>query len=79
MKRDNKNNPKARVIIRRGINMLTSILGVDSLEIVAGWCKVFHQSTENFIIGIFIKPIIPNAADILEALSLFEIECHNKI
>jgi|TARA_B100001063_G_scaffold153906_1_gene143611 hypothetical protein len=36
MKRDNKNNPKARVIIRRGINILTSILGVDSLEIVAG-------------------------------------------
>ena len=58
MKRDIKNNPKARVIIRRGINMLTSILGVDSLEIVAGWCKVFHQSTENFIIGIFINPKI---------------------
>ena len=49
--------------------MLISILGEDNFEIDAGWCKVFHQSTENFIIGIFMKPMMPNAAEILEAVS----------
>ena len=59
--------------------MLISILGADNFEIVAGWCKVFHQSTENFIIGIFIKPIIPNAAEIFAAVSWFVIDCQSKI
>ena len=31
----------------------------------AGWCKVFHQSTENFMIGILIIPIIAIIDDIL--------------
>ena len=51
------------------------MLGADNLEMVAGWWRVFHQSTENFIIGIFIKPIIPRAADIFAARSLFVIVC----
>ena len=32
-----------------------SIEGADNLLILAGWCKVFHQSTENFINGKFIE------------------------
>ena len=61
------------------MSMLISILGVESFEIDAGWCKVFHQSTENLIIGIFIKPIIASAAEIFEASSLFDIACQRKI
>ena len=61
------------------MSILISILGVESFEIEAGWCKVFHQSTENLIIGILIKPIIASAADIFEASSLFDIACQRKI
>ena len=38
--------------------MLRSILGADNFEMGAGWCKVFHQSTEYLIIGRLIDPII---------------------
>ena len=46
----------ATVIRIKGFNMLGSIDGEESLLILAGWCKVFHQSTENFIIGRLIEP-----------------------
>ena len=75
----NKKKVEASVIIIKGINMLISILGADNLEIVAGWCKVFHQSTENLIIGIFINPIMPKAAAIFDAISLFETDFHKRI
>ena len=38
--------------------MLECILEVPKNLILAGWCKVDHQSTENLTIGTFIKPII---------------------
>ena len=75
----NKKNIEASIIIIKGTSMLISILGADNLEIVAGWCNVFHQSTENLIIGIFINPIIPKAAAIFEAVSLFETDFHKRI
>ena len=74
-----RNKKQAAVIINNGIRILTSMLGAESFEIEAGWCKVFHQSTENLIIGILIKPIIARAADIFEASSLFDIACQRKI
>ena len=74
-----KKRKQATVIINNGISILISILGADNFEIDAGWCKVFHQSTENLIIGILIKPIIANAAEILEASSLFDMASQRKI
>ena len=44
---------KEIVIIIRGRIILGSIDGEESLLMLAGWCRVFHQSTENFIIGRF--------------------------
>ena len=46
----------AKVIIISGISILGSIEGDENLLILAGWWSVFHQSTENLIIGRFIDP-----------------------
>ena len=40
---------------------------------LAGWWRVFHQSTENLIIGMLIKPIMAIILDILLARSSFKI------
>ena len=63
---------KAIVIIIRGINIDISIEGEDILLILAFWCRVFHQSTENLIIGKFIEPTIIKIAEILSPK--FELE-----
>ena len=65
---------KAKVIIIRGINILISIDGDDNLLILAGWCKVFHHSTENLIIGKFMELIIMNTAVIFSPTSRLENE-----
>ena len=52
------NNPihvKEIVIIIKGGIKLGSIDGEENLLTLAGWCKVFHQSTENFITGRLIE------------------------
>ena len=62
------NNPlqiKKRVIIIKGFIILGSIEGDDNLLILAGWWRVFHQSTENLIIGKLIEQTIINIAVIL--------------
>ena len=46
----------AIVIMINGVIMEGSMLGFDNLLKVAGWCKVFHQSTENLTIGRFTDP-----------------------
>ena len=51
-----KRNVKAMLIIRSGNNIVISIEGEDNLLILAGWCSVFHQSTEYFMIGKFTDP-----------------------
>ena len=38
---------------------------VPVIVMLEGWCKVFHQSTENFIIGMFIAPITIKDVEIL--------------
>ena len=55
-------NKNANSIIVNGINILSLILGPSILKILAGWCNVFHQSTENFIIGRLINPMIASTA-----------------
>ena len=45
-----------------GHNILRSIEGDDNLLILADWWSVFHQSTENFIIGRLIDPTIIKTA-----------------
>ena len=69
------NNPihiKEIVIIVKGIIKLRSIDGEENLLILAGWCKVFHQSTENFMIGRFIELTIIKIAVIFSPTSMFE-------
>ena len=70
---------KARVMTIRGTNILVSIDGDDSLLILAGWWRVFHQSTENLIIGKFIEPIIIKIAVIFSPTSRLENEGLTKI
>src|SRR5690606_40621402 len=36
--------------------MLASIVGPSIRNTEAGWCSVFHQSTENLMIGMLTKP-----------------------
>ena len=49
-----------------------------NILILAGWCKVFHHSTEYLIIGIFINPTITIRLEILSALSVLLINlCAN--
>ena len=39
-------------------NIIDECIVLDpSILILDGWCNVFHQSTEYFIIGIFIAPM----------------------
>ena len=49
-------NTKAKLINNKGNNIDISIEGADNLLILAGWCKVFHHSTEYLIIGRFTEP-----------------------
>ena len=54
----------------KGISMDVSMDGEDSLLMLAGWWSVFHQSTENFIIGKFIEPKITSIEEIFSPTSI---------
>ena len=76
------NNPmheKETVIIIKGTIKTGSIEGEENLLILADWCKVFHQSTENFIIGRFIELTIIKIAVIFSPTSMFEKDLLKKI
>ena len=60
-------NPIA--INSNGINIDVSMAGASSLLMLAGWCSVFHQSTENFMMGTFMKPTKAKIAPIRDPLS----------
>ena len=47
-------NPSAITI--SGNSRLGSMVGPSSRNTEAGWCSVFHQSTENLMIGMLMKP-----------------------
>ena len=70
---------KEKSIIINGLSIEGSIEGADNLLILAGWCKVFHQSTENFIIGRLIELTIIKIAVIFSPTSKFENECLKNI
>ena len=59
---NNNNN-----IATKGSNIEECIELTPDILILAGWCKVFHHSTEYLIIGIFINPIIITIEEILFA------------
>ena len=63
----------------KGISIDVSIEIPPDLNIEAGWCKVFHHSTENFIIGIFIAPIIASIDAGREPLSEYSKELDKDI
>ena len=64
-----ENRANAAVIMISGISIDECIADFAVKLIEAGWCNVFHQSTENLIIGIFIAPKIAINEDILFTLS----------
>ena len=64
-------NIKANVIIIKDVIIEGSILGFDNLLIVAGWCSVFHQSTENLTIGRVTDPTRINIATTYSLTILF--------
>ena len=49
-------------MIKSGWSIDISIDGDDNLLTLAGWCNVFHQSTENLIIGRLTIPTIARIA-----------------
>ena len=53
-----ENSANAAVIIINGNIIDGCIEDFENMLIEAGWCNVFHQSTENLIIGILITPHI---------------------
>ena len=75
--RENKANPKN--ITNKGINIEECIAGDCVSLILAGWCKVFHQSTENLIIGKLAKPIIAMMEEYFSATKKFFIKFQDKI
>ena len=56
---------------KRGWSIDKSMDGDDSLLTLAGWWRVFHQSTENLMIGRLIEPIKMNIAVVFSLTSLF--------
>ena len=58
-----ENRANAAVIIINGNSIDECIVVLDKIFIEAGWCSVFHQSTEYLIIGTFIIPIIKYSVD----------------
>ena len=65
-----KKKKKEKVIINNGNNIDESIEGEENLDMLAGWWRVLHQSTDHLIIGRFIIPIIAKIDEYLSALDL---------
>ena len=70
---------KTNNIRNNGTKKLEWIVEVPENLILAGWCNVFHQSTEYLIIGIFIEPIIENNVANFKLLSIGDINFKDKI
>ncbi len=47
-------NPRA--MTNSGTSIEATIVGLPSRSTLAGWCNVFHQSTENLMIGKLTTP-----------------------
>ena len=47
---------KPSAMTSSGHSRLGSMVGPSSRNTEAGWCSVFHQSTENLMIGMLMKP-----------------------
>ena len=65
-----KKKKKEKVIINNGNNIDGSIEGEENFEMLAGWWRVLHQSTDHLIIGRFIIPIIAKIDEYLSAFDL---------
>ena len=70
---------KANVITIKGVSIDGSIEGDENLEMLAGWWRVFHQSTDHLMIGKLIIPTKDNIAAYLSPLVLFSNELDNII
>ena len=55
------------------------MVGAEVSDMLEGWWRVFHQSTEYFITGKLNKPTIPIIEDILFAFSKLIKNFHAKI
>ena len=56
-------------MISNGNHISTGIAGFSVMVKVAGWCRVFHHSTEYLMIGMFTTPTMASTAQALAALS----------
>lgn len=65
-----KKKKREKVIINKGVNIELSIDGEENLEILAGWWRVFHQSTDHFIMGRLTIPINASIDEYLSPLDL---------
>ena len=65
-----KKNRKEKVIMNSGNNIEESIEGDENFEMLAGWWRVLHQSTDHLIIGKLIIPINVNIAAFLSPFLL---------
>ena len=74
---EKKANPTNMII--KGVSIEAWIAGASVNLILAGWCNVFHHSTENLIIGILAKPRIATIDDIFSAVKKFFITFQDKI
>ena len=50
------------IIVRSGFSISLSIALPFSLMRDAGWCRLFHHSTENFMMGRLMAPIMARIA-----------------
>ena len=64
-------NWHAMIIVRSGFSISLSIAAPSSLMSDAGWCRLFHHSTENFMMGRFMAPIVASMAVGFCAAALF--------
>src|SRR5690554_1952064 len=66
-------------MINNGNHISIGIAGFSVMVKVAGWCNVFHQSTEYLMMGILTTPTIAKIAQALAALSRLVMACPKAI
>src|SRR5690554_4672580 len=66
-------------MINSGNHISIGIAGFSVMVKVAGWCNVFHQSTEYLMMGILTTPTIAKIAQALAALSRLLMACPKAI
>ena len=78
-KMNSANTENPRNITNKGMSIDECMAGDSVSLILAGWCKVFHHSTENLIIGRLARPIIAKIEEYFSATKKFLINFQDRI